>query len=197
MLPKPVTNVTRCDWCEKDDLYRSYHDHEWGIPVYDSEALFQKLLLDGAQAGLSWHTILKKREGYYTVFDGMRPEIMATYTEEKIAEILQDPRIIRNKLKVHAFVNNSKIYLDMQKEGIDFSDYLWSFVGGSPIVNSIPTLADIPTTSPQSDAMSTDLRTRGFKFTGSTICYAFMQAVGMVDDHLNSCFRKTVLKSKS
>lgn len=185
----PKAGVTRCDWCEKDDLYRSYHDYEWGIPEYDSVALFQKLLLDGAQAGLSWHIILKKRKGYFTVFDGMQPKVMASYSEEKIEDILQDARIIRNRLKVNAFVNNSRIFLEMQKEGIDFSEYLWSFIEGKPIVNQVSSMQEIPVNSPESDAMSKDLKKRGFKFVGSTICYAFMQAVGMVDDHLETCWK--------
>jgi DNA-3-methyladenine glycosylase I len=194
-MSKPLEQTPkRCAWCSDDPLYIEYHDTEWGVPTIDSLALFEMLNLEGAQAGLSWITVLKKRAHYRKVFDGFDPVKMAQYDEEKIAQLLNDPGIIRNRLKVNAFVNNAKRYLEMQeslpKEGFkDFSEYLWSFVGGKPIVNNPKSLSDIPTATAQSDAMSKDLKKRGFKFVGSTICYAFMQACGMVNDHEQSCFR--------
>jgi DNA-3-methyladenine glycosylase I len=167
----------------------AYHDEEWGVPVYEDQPLFAKLLLDGAQAGLSWITILRKRENYYAAFDDFDPEKMARYDDAKIAELLANPGIVRNRLKVNAFVKNAQAYLKLQEELGSFSDYLWDFVEGAPIVNSWKTMADLPTTSTEADAMSKDLKKRGFSFVGPTICYAFMQAVGMVDDHTVDCFR--------
>jgi len=181
----------RCSWCEKDDLYRDYHDYEWGIPVYEDRDLFEKLILDGFQAGLSWYTILKKRPHFQAAFDQFDPHKIAGYGEDKIQELLQNPGIVRNKAKVRGTVVNAQLYLDIMKKEGSFSEYLWHFVGGKPIINHFETMEEVPATSPESDAMSKDLRKRGFKFAGSTICYAFMQAVGMVDDHLVTCWRRT------
>ncbi len=187
--------MQRCSWCEGDELYEKYHDEEWGIPVYDDRELFEMLNLEGAQAGLSWITVLKKRETYRQAFDNFDPDKMALYDEYKRAELLQDPGIIRNKLKVNAFVVNAQLYLEMQSaagrgEGPSFSEFIWSFVDGAPVVNHPKSLADVPATTEQSDAMSKALKKKGFKFVGSTICYAFMQAAGLVDDHVSSCFRR-------
>lgn len=184
-----ISEMTRCAWAGEDPLYVSYHDEEWGVPVYNDQALFAKLLLDGAQAGLSWITILRKRESYYAAFDDFDPEKMAHYDETKIAALLDNPGIIRNRQKVNAFVRNAQVYLTLQDELGSFSDYLWGFVGGSPIVNTWQTMPELPATSPESEAMSKALKKRGFSFVGPTICYAFMQAVGMVNDHTTNCFR--------
>lgn len=184
----------RCSWCEGNALYEHYHDTEWGVPEYDDQALFEMLNLEGAQAGLSWITVLQKREHYRKVFDNFDATKMAKYDQAKRDDLLSDPGIIRNKLKVNAFIVNAQLYLEMQDaasrgEGPTFSDYLWSFVDGKPIVNSPRTLADVPANTPRSDAMSKALKKIGFKFVGSTICYAFMQAAGMVNDHTTDCFR--------
>ena len=179
----------RCDWPGDDLLYVAYHDEEWGVPVYDYQALFAKVLLDGAQAGLSWITILRKRQNYYDAFDDFDPYKMAQYDDVKIAELLANPGIVRNRLKVNAFVRNAQSYLKIQAELGSFSNYLWSFVGGTPIMNAWKTITELPATSPESEQMSKDLRKRGFTFVGPTICYAFMQAVGMVNDHTVNCFR--------
>lgn len=188
-------SITRCSWCGDDELYQKYHDEEWGQPIYDDRELFEMLNLEGAQAGLSWITVLRKREHYRRVFDRFDPAKIAVYDEKKRAELLADPGIIRNKLKVNAFIVNAQLFLDMQdrsrKHGEpSFSEHLWSFVGGEPIKNSPKTLKEVPANTVESDAMSKDLKKRGFKFVGSTICYAFMQACGMVDDHVESCFRR-------
>ena len=184
-----MTNIIRCGWCSNDELYQQYHDQEWGVPVYDDRALFEMLNLEGAQAGLSWITVLKKRDHYRKVFDGFDPEKIAKYDQSKREELLSDAGIIRNKLKVNAFIVNAQLYLDRQADRSvpNFSEYLWSFVGGKPIVNARETLADVPVTTPESDAMSKSLKKQGFKFVGSTICYAFMQAAGMVNDHIVDC----------
>ena len=179
----------RCGWCGEDPIYVAYHDDEWGVPTYDNLDLFEMLNLEGAQAGLSWITILKKREGYRKAFNQFDPKKMARYSDKKIAKLLENPAIVRNKLKVNAFVTNAKLYLEMEKNGEDFSEYLWSFIDGKPIRNKFRTMKQVPVTTPESDAMSKSLKKRGFKFVGSTICYAFMQATGMVNDHLVSCFR--------
>ncbi len=186
-----MSNVQRCTWCEGNDLYERYHDEEWGVPIYDDRELFEMLNLEGAQAGLSWITVLTKRAHYRKVFDGFDPEKIAAYTDKKREALLSDPGIIRNKLKVNAFIVNAQLYLAMQADSTTptFSEYLWSFVDGQPIINQWASLADVPATTEQSDAMSKDLKKRGFKFVGSTICYAFMQAAGMVNDHVESCFR--------
>ena len=181
--------VKRCTWPGDLDIYVKYHDEVWGVPNYDSKDLFAKLILDGAQAGLSWITILKKQENYYAAFDGLDPDKMADYDEDKIQELLSNPGIVRNKLKVRASVTNAQAFIKMRESGIDFSEFLWSFVNGKPIVNRFKSMEDVPATSDESDAMSKALKKHGFKFVGSTICYAFMQAVGMVNDHFTSCFR--------
>ena len=184
-----MTELIRCPWCGTDPLYVQYHDEEWGVPVYDDQALFAKLILDGAQAGLSWITILRKRENYYRAFDNFDPVRMAAYDEAKIAALLADPGIVRNRLKIRAAVQNAQAYLRIQAEEGGFSGFLWQFVGGRPIQNQWRTLADFPAKTAESEAMSKALRRRGFNFVGPTICYAFMQAVGMVNDHTVDCFR--------
>jgi DNA-3-methyladenine glycosylase I len=165
------------------------------VPEYDSHALFAKLILDGAQAGLSWITILKREQGYFDTFDGLDPQIMANYDEQKIEEILQDPGIIRNKAKVRSAVNNAKAYMQMQENGLPFSDFLWNFVDGKPIVNNFLEMNQVPASTPLSITISKALQKKGFTFVGPTIIYAFMQAVGMVNDHLSECFRYKELKS--
>lgn len=182
----------RCSWCLKDQLYMDYHDDEWGVPVCDDTALFECLLLEGAQAGLSWYTVLKKRSHYRLVFDCFDPEKIARYDEYKRAQLLTDPGIIRNKQKVNAFILNAQKFLEMKSNQESFSDYLWSFVRHKPIVNHFSN-DNFMATSPESEAMSKSLKKRGFKFVGSTICYAFMQAVGMVDDHMDYCWKRTAM----
>lgn len=172
----------------KDDLYMHYHDTEWGTPRHDDSHLFEMLNLEGAQAGLSWHTVLTKRENYRKAFDNWNAKKIAQYDEQKIAALLANPGIIRNKLKVNATIGNAKAFLAVQKEFGSFDRYIWQFVHHQPIINHRKTLGDIPPKTPQSDAMSKDLLKRGFKFVGSTICYAFMQATGMVNDHVETCF---------
>jgi DNA-3-methyladenine glycosylase I len=181
--------MTRCAWAGSDPLYVQYHDEEWGVPVHDDRHLFEMLILEGAQAGLSWITILRRREQYRAAFDGFDVEKVARYDEAKIAELLQNPGIIRNKLKVNAAVTNARAFLRVQEEFGSFDAYIWRFVGGQPIVNHRQTLGDIPAETAESRAMSTDLRKRGFRFVGPTICYAHMQATGMVNDHTVDCFR--------
>jgi len=188
------SSVTRCSWCGDDELYQAYHDEEWGVPVYDDRELFEMLNLEGAQAGLSWITVLRKRQHYRKVFDGFDPKKIARYTQAKREKLLADPGIIRNKLKVNAFIVNAQLYLEIQElaatgDGPTFSEFLWSFVDGKPIINTPQSMNDVQATTAQSDAMSKALKKRGFKFTGSTICYAFMQACGMVNDHATDCFR--------
>ena len=182
--------IIRCAWCEKDDLYRKYHDEEWGKPVYDEEILFEFLILESFQAGLSWHTILKKRENFRAAFDDFDYKKIANYSEKKLEELVNDAGIIRNKLKILATINNAQKFLEIQKEFGSFSKYIWSFVGGKPIVNQPKTLKDVPATTEISDALAKDLKKRGFKFLGSTVMYAYMQATGMVDDHLVDCHCK-------
>jgi DNA-3-methyladenine glycosylase I len=190
--------MKRCPWCEGFDLYRLYHDTEWGVPLRDDRALFELLILEGAQAGLSWSTVLKKRESYRLAFDHFDPQKIAHYDDNKISELLNNPGIIRNKLKVAATITNAKAYLELKKGGSTFSDFLWQFVGHQPIQNQRQTLSDVPAKTVESDAMSKALLKAGFKFVGSTICYAFMQASGMVNDHLLECHRyKTVKKLKA
>ena len=182
-------NRTRCGWVNEDPLYVSYHDHEWGVPVRDDRRLFEMLLLEGAQAGLSWYTILKKREAYRRAFDGFDPERIARYDEEKVASLLKNAGIVRNRLKVRAAIGNARAWLDLREAGVVFSDFLWEFAGGAPVVNAWRRLEDVPAATPVSETMSKGLRRCGFRFAGPTICYAFMQAVGMVNDHVTSCFR--------
>ena len=179
----------RCPWCEGFDLYREYHDKEWGVPLRDDRSLFELLILEGAQAGLSWSTVLKKREHYRKVFDGFVPDLIANYGDEKVAVLLADPGIIRNRAKVAATIQNAKSFLALTSGGQSFSEFFWGFVGGVPIQNAWNSLSEVPAKTAQSDAMSKALSRAGFKFVGSTICYAFMQASGMVNDHLVSCPR--------
>jgi len=179
----------RCAWPGSDPRYVAYHDDEWGVPVHDDRTLFEFLILEGAQAGLSWSTILNKRENYRRVFDNFDPAVVARYGEAKIAALLADPGIVRNRLKVNGAVQNANACLTVQAEFGSFDAYLWRFVGGQPIQNAWRALAEVPAKTPESDALSKDLKKRGFTFVGSTICYAFMQAVGMVNDHTVDCFR--------
>ena len=185
------TNPIRCPWVDltKEDYVR-YHDLEWGVPLYDDRAIFEFLILEGAQAGLSWYTVLRKRENYRNLFEGFDPVKVAAFDERRIEALLADPGIIRNRQKVQAAVNNALRFLDVQREFGDFSRYIWGFVGGKPLVHRVRDLSEFQATSPESDALSKDLRQRGFKFTGSTIMYAHMQATGMVNDHTLDCFRR-------
>ena len=183
-----MPNVTRCKWATTD-LSIPYHDTEWGVPLHDDQRLFEFLILEGAQAGLSWETILKKRESYRKAFDDFDAERIAKYNAKKIEKLMADPGIIRNRLKVDSAVSNAKAFLDVRDEKGSFDQYIWSFVDGKPRMNKWRGLGDVPATTTQSDAMSKDLKKRGFRFVGSTICYAFMQATGMVNDHAVSCFR--------
>ncbi len=180
--------MTRC-FGTGDPLYERYHDEEWGVPVHDDQTLFEFLILEGAQAGLSWATILHRREGYRRAFAGFDPVLVARFTEEQQAGLMNDPGIIRNRLKIQSAVGNAKAFLKVQEEFGSFDAYIWRFVDGKPIQNSFTAFREVPATTPESDAMSKDLKKRGFKFVGSTICYAFMQAVGMVNDHLTTCPR--------
>jgi len=185
--PKMMT--PRCEWCLKDDLYINYHDKEWGLPVHDDRILFEFLILEGVQAGLSWHTVLKKRENYRLAYDGFDPEKVARYDEEKMNLLLQNSGLIRNRLKIAASVSNAQCFLEVQQEFESFNQYIWNFVDHQPIINQFEHMSEIPATTPLSDQISKDLKKRGFKFVGSTIVYAHMQATGMVNDHLVSCFR--------
>lgn len=180
---------TRCGWAGEDALYVEYHDCQWGVPVHDDRLLFEMLVLEGAQAGLSWLTILRKRENYRRVFDGFDPQQVATYDEKKIAKLLVDPGIVRNRLKVTSAIQNARAFLKVQEEHGSFDAYVWRFVDGKPKRNAWKSLKELPAKTPESDAMSRELKRAGFNFVGSTICYAFMQAVGMVNDHLTECFR--------
>lgn len=180
--------MNRCEWA-KSDLMIGYHDSEWGVPVHDDRTLFEFLILEGAQAGLSWEIILKKRDNYRQAFDKFDARKISRYNERKIKQLLDDPGIIRNQLKIRAAIENARLFLAVQKEFGSFDAYIWQFVNGHPVRNHWKSIKDIPATSPVSDAMSKDLKRRGFKFAGSTICYAFMQAVGMVNDHVRGCFR--------
>jgi len=181
----------RCDWPVENKLMIEYHDTEWGVPLHDDRKLFEFLLLDNAQAGLSWQTILNKRENYRKAFDHFDPAKIARYDKRKITSLLNNPGIIRNRLKVQSAVTNACAFLEIQAEFGSFDTYIWQFVDGTPIRNHWKSLKDIPATSPESDAMSKALKQRGFKFVGSTICYAFMQSAGLVNDHLTCCFRYT------
>jgi DNA-3-methyladenine glycosylase I len=177
----------RCAWAGTDPLYVKYHDEEWGVPLHDDRRLFEMLILEGAQAGLSWLTILRKRPAYRKAFDNFDPKKVARYDARLKRRLLADAGIVRNRLKIDAAVTNARAFLEIQKEFGTFDLYIWRFVGGAPIVNRRTTMKDVPATSPESDAMSKDLKKRGFRFVGSTICYAFMQATGMVNDHLDGC----------
>jgi DNA-3-methyladenine glycosylase I len=182
-------DLVRCSWCLGFDQYIEYHDSEWGVPVHDDKKHFEFLILEGAQAGLSWSTILRKREGYRKAFAEFEPEAVARFTEKRLEKLLLNPSIVRNRLKVYAAVNNAKKFLEVQKEFGSFDKYIWSFVGGKPIVNKWKSLKEIAPTTKESDALSKDLISRGFKFVGSTVIYAHMQACGLVNDHLVDCWR--------
>jgi DNA-3-methyladenine glycosylase I len=181
------TELQRCPWAGSEKIYQDYHDHEWGIPSHDERHLFEMLNLEGAQAGLSWITILKKRENYRIAFDNFDPEKISRYSEKKVAELLNNPGIVRNKLKVAGTIQNARSYLALREEGRSLDEFLWGFVDGVPKVNAWKSMSEVPAKTAESDAMSKALAKRGFKFIGSTICYAFMQAVGMVNDHLVTC----------
>ena len=185
-----MENKTRCAWCEKDDLYRNYHDNEWGKPVYDDETIFEFLILETFQAGLSWYTVLAKRENFRKAFDNFDLTKIANYSEDKMAKLAEDTGIIRNKLKIKATVTNAKAFLKVQEEFGTFSKYIWGFVDGKPIDNQPKTLSEVKATTPISDALSKDLKKRGFKFVGSTVMYAHMQATGMVNDHVMDCWTR-------
>ncbi|MEX0813258.1 MAG: DNA-3-methyladenine glycosylase I [Chitinophagales bacterium] len=185
----------RCEWCLKDQLYRDYHDKEWGIPQYDNKKLFELLILEGAQAGLSWHTVLKKRESYRQAFEQWDIEKIARYDDAKKAELLNNPGIIRNRLKIAATISNAQAYLKMQENGEGFSEFIWSFTAGKPIVNHFNSLNELPAKTTLSDKMSKALKQKGFRFVGSTICYAFMQAAGLVDDHMLYCWKRSTNQS--
>lgn len=182
-------NKPRCTWCGDDPLYQAYHDTEWGVPVHSDHKLFEFLILEGAQAGLSWITILRKRENYRAAFDGFDATRIARYDAGKIGLLLQDPGIVRNRLKVAAAVTNAQRFLEVQSEFGSFDRFIWQFVDGKPRLNARRSMSEIPASTPESDAMSKELKRRGFKFVGSTICYAHMQATGMVNDHTTDCFR--------
>lgn len=189
-----ITDKKRCFWCGQDPLYVEYHDQEWGVPVHDDRRLFEFLILEGAQAGLSWITILRKRDHYRKVFDDFDPVCIAAYDDQKLKALLSDPGIVRNRLKVSATRDNAVAFLRVQKESGTFDRYIWSFVGGRTIQNSWKDIKQLPVSTSESEAMSRDLKKRGFRFVGPTICYAFMQAVGMVNDHTAGCFRHAALK---
>ena len=189
-MANPVEKA-RCGWA-KSELMVRYHDEEWGVPVHDDRRLFEFLILEGAQAGLSWETILNKRENYRAAYDGFDPEVVAKYGAKKVRRLLANAGIVRNKLKVAASIANAKAFLKVQEEFVSFDKYIWRFVNGKPKINNWKNLKDLPAKTAESDAMSEDLRERGFKFVGSTICYAHMQATGMVNDHLVSCWRRRV-----
>ncbi len=184
----PVDGLPRCQWAGSG-LMRAYHDQEWGVPLHDDRALFELLILEGAQAGLSWETILRKRERYRAVFDGFDPRLVSQYGAEKITALLADPGIVRNRAKVQAAIQNARAFLAVQEAFGSFDAYLWRFVGGAPRINTWRALGELPSRTTESDALSTDLRRRGFAFVGSTICYAFMQSAGLVNDHVVECFR--------
>jgi len=179
----------RCAWAEGSDLMRRYHDEQWGVPTHDDRLLFELLILEGAQAGLSWETILKKRDGYRAAFDNFRPDLVAAYDERKVEALLADPGIVRNRLKIAAAIGNARALLAVVHEFGSFDAYVWGFVGGRPRKNRWRSLQEIPSRTAESDAMSKDLKRRGFRFVGSTICCAFMQAAGLVNDHTVDCFR--------
>ena len=192
-----MSDLIRCGWCGTDDLYVRYHDEEWGVPVWDDRTLFEFLILEGAQAGLSWSTILNKREGYRRLYDGFDAKTVARYDDEKRAELLSDPAIVRNRAKVAASIGNARAFLEVQAEFGSFSDYIWHFTDGRPIQNRWKTLAEIPAKTSLAETISKDLKKRGFKFVGPTIVYAHMQATGMVNDHIVSCFRHAEVKARA
>ncbi len=181
--------LRRCPWVPDDPLYRDYHDNEWGVPLHDDRRLFEMLALEAMQAGLSWSTILRKREAFRTAFDRFEPELVAAYDDRKLEDLLQDAGIVRNRAKIQAIIRNAGAVLETRREWETFDRYIWQFVGGAPRVNRLEKIADYPARTEQSDAMSKDLKAKGMTFVGSTICYAFMQSVGMVHDHTVDCFR--------
>ncbi|MCL4104330.1 UNVERIFIED_CONTAM: hypothetical protein GTU68_047292, partial [Idotea baltica] len=185
----------RCAWCGDDPLYVAYHDEEWGVPTRDDKTLFEFIILEGAQAGLAWITVLRKREGYRKLFDDFDPVKISRYSDKKLDKILLDPSIIRNRLKVYGARKNAIAFLKVQKEFGSFANYIWKFVDGQPIQSKHKSLADLPATSPVSDAISKDMKKRGFTFVGSTIMYAYMQACGMINDHTTKCYRKRECKA--
>lgn len=189
-----AVSTTRCPWGNSDPLYIRYHDKEWGVPLHDDRRLFEMLILEGAQAGLSWITILRKRPAYRKAFDRFDPRKVAAYSAARVNALLKDTGIVRNRLKIEAAVTNARAFLAVQEEFGSFDRYMWQFVGGRPIQNVWKTMPEVPARTAESDAMSKDLRARGFRFTGSTICYAHMQATGMVNDHLVDCFRHRQLR---
>jgi len=186
--------MKRCTWAQASPSEEKYHDEEWGIPVHDDRLLFEFLILEGAQAGLSWSTILNKRDGYRKAFDNFEVKKVARYSKKKVDKLLLNPEIVRNKLKVNAAVTNARQFLEIQQEFSSFNDYIWNFVSGKPIQNCWKNASQVPTSTIESDAMSKDLKKRGFKFVGTTICYAYMQAIGMVNDHSINCFRYNEIK---
>lgn len=188
--------MKRCEWANKSELEQSYHDNEWGVAIHDDKSLFEFLVLEGAQAGLSWSTILRKREGYRKAFDNFDARKISQYSENDVSRLLVNSEIIRNKLKINATISNARAFLQVQEQVGSFDHYIWQFVNGRPIQNSWERMTYIPSSTSESDAMSKDLIKRGFKFVGTTICYAFMQAVGMVNDHVVGCFRYEKLKNK-
>lgn len=190
-----MEKLKRCGWCEGDSLYEAYHDEEWGVPVYDDKTIFEFLLLETFQAGLSWITILKKRENFRKAFDDFDYQRIAKYSEEKVQELLNNPGIIRNKLKVRSAITNARAFMEVQEEFGSFSNYIWNFVDGKPIQNKVENYKEAPPTTEISDKLSKDLKKRGFKFVGSTVIYAHMQATGMVNDHEETCFRNKKLTS--
>ena len=183
-----MENKNRCNWCTNDEIYQKYHDEEWGIPVYDDRLLFEMLILEGAQAGLSWITILKRRQGYKKVFDNFDVKKIINYDEKKINELLQDSGIIRNRLKINSTVKNAKVFIEIQKEFGSFSNYIWKFVNNKPIKNNFKNITELPVKTELSDKISKDLKKRGMNFVGSTIIYAYIQAIGIVNDHTQDCF---------
>ncbi|ARN72781.1 DNA-3-methyladenine glycosylase I [Oceanicoccus sagamiensis] len=191
-----MTTIQRCNWCGDDPIYQHYHDHEWGVPVYDDQTLFEFLTLEGAQAGLSWITILKKREGYRKAFANFEVEKVARFSDKKLEKLLLNPEIVRNRLKVFSTRKNAQAFIKVQKEFGSFSDYIWGFIDGQPIQNNWKNMSQVPATTAESDKISKDLKKRGFSFVGSTIIYAHMQATGMVNDHITGCYRHKPLKKK-
>jgi DNA-3-methyladenine glycosylase I len=192
-----MSKSKRCPWCGDDPLYQRYHDTEWGVPVHDDGKLFEFLILEGAQAGLSWITILKKREAYRQAFAGFDPEVVARYGQKDIDRLLANPGIVRNRLKIESSIGNARAFLEVQQQHGSFDHYIWDFVDGAPIVNQFKAMTDIPASTPLSETISKDLKKRGFKFVGPTIVYAHMQATGMVNDHLVDCFRWAEVQGQS
>lgn len=192
-----MTELRRCGWAEVNDLMREYHDREWGVPVHDDRKLFEYMVLDGFQAGLSWATILNKRDNFRRAFDDFDPTRIARYTKRKVEKLMADAGIVRNRQKIESGIGNAKAFLELQREYGSFDAFIWQFVGGAPRQNRWRTMKQIPTTSPVSDRMSKDLKSRGFRFVGSTICYAFMQAAGLVNDHVVTCFRHDPIRQMS